>query len=155
MPEADYVNDEDVHAHCWYSRNSSKLTIIVYVSVKRRQKTATLGAVFGVLSTAPQHVGLTALNSLGSCAKLSRHFFFLSFSPLICNFLYAEPRPAPPLSIPGIHIGPSLRRASRQYLCMLSPRLRLDAKCLLYEQRKSPLLCYSMLTRWILLSNAR
>jgi hypothetical protein len=35
--------------------------------VKRRQKTAPLGAVFGVFSTTPQHVGLAAL---GSYAKL-------------------------------------------------------------------------------------
>jgi hypothetical protein len=48
--------------------NDARLTIIVYVSVKRRQKTATLGAVFGVLSTAPQHVGLAAFKLfLGSC----------------------------------------------------------------------------------------
>jgi hypothetical protein len=39
------------------------------VPVKRRQKTAPLGAVFGALSTAPLAVGLAAL---GSYPKLQR-----------------------------------------------------------------------------------
>jgi hypothetical protein len=40
----------------------------LWVSVKWRQKTAPLGAVFGVLTTAPQHVSLAALNSFYALA---------------------------------------------------------------------------------------
>jgi hypothetical protein len=58
-------------------------------TVSRWQKTATLGAVFGGLSTAPQHVGLAALNSLKALAPS-----FDGFEPLPAH-PYILPRPFP------------------------------------------------------------
>jgi hypothetical protein len=67
--------------------SSKEISTCIYVSVKRRQKMAPVGAVFSVLSTATQHVGLAALNSfyaLGSSfdgSNLYAQGFLTFFSP--------------------------------------------------------------------------
>jgi hypothetical protein len=58
---------------------SAQRPSLTSVSVRRRQKTAPLGAVFGALSTAPYHVGLVALNS----------FYALAPKPFTVPSLYA------------------------------------------------------------------
>jgi hypothetical protein len=65
------------------------LTACIQCICERRQKTAPLEAVFGVLSTAPQHVSLTTLNSFCALAPSFDDFqsplregCFLTFFPL-------------------------------------------------------------------------
>jgi hypothetical protein len=74
-------------------------TKCMQIPVKRRQKTAPGGAVFGVVSTAPQHVSLAALNHFHAlCAKPSTRRLFLDSPPSLPTF-YKGPILAPrPLS---------------------------------------------------------
>jgi hypothetical protein len=58
------------------------------IPVKRRQKTAPGGAVFGVVSTAPQYVSLAALNHFHALAPSPlRARCFLALSPSLPTFL--------------------------------------------------------------------